>query len=87
MISVPPDVWSEALATAEALPVALVSLPIAPAVAVPEDDAPKAVAARVKFATIVPGEPIVPDRRNFKCPEAPISAVTASVAAFLADVL
>jgi hypothetical protein len=37
-------------------------------------------------ATAVPGEPIVPDRRNLSLPDAPISAVTASVAAFLAAV-
>ena len=81
MTSVPPDVSSEAVATGEALPVALVSLVIEFAVAVPLLDAANAVALNDKVATAVPGEPTVPVSRNFSLPDAPISAVTASVAA------
>jgi hypothetical protein len=85
--TVPPDVSSVAVATAEAFPVALVSEVIALAVAVPDDDAPNAVADSGKVATAVPSEPMVPASRNFRLPLAPMSAVTASVAAFLAAVL
>jgi hypothetical protein len=86
MTTVPAEVSRVAVATAEALPVALVSEVIAFAVAVPEEDAAKAVALRGKVATAVPGAPTVPDSRSFKLPLAPISAVTASVAASLAAV-
>src|SRR4051812_34717770 len=85
--SVPPEVSIEAVATGEALPVAFVSLLIAFAVAVPPEDAANAVAERLSVATAVPGAPIVPVRRNLSLPLAPISAVTASVAAFFAAVL
>lgn len=84
--TVPPDVSRVAVATGEALPVALVSLVIALAVAVPEDEAPKAVAESERVATAVPGDPTVPVRRNFSLPDVPISAVTALVAASLAAV-
>jgi hypothetical protein len=86
MTTVPPEVSSVAVATAEAFPVALVSLLIALAVAVPDDEAPNAVAERLSVATAVPGEPTVPVRRYLSLPDAPISAVTASVAAFRAAV-
>jgi hypothetical protein len=86
--TVPPDVWSVANATAEALPVALVSLVIALAVAVPVEAAPKAVALKDSVATAVPGAATVDgDVRNTSLPLAPIRAVTASVAAFRAAVL
>lgn len=84
--TVPPLVSSVAVATGEALPVAFVSLVIALAVAVPVEDAPKAVADSERVATAVPGEPTVPVRRNFSLPLAPIRAVTASVAALRAAV-
>lgn len=87
MISVPPEVSSEALATAEALPVAFVSDVMALAVAVPEDDAANAVDESGSVATAVPGEPIEPLRRNLRLPLVLISAVTASVAALRAAVL
>lgn len=86
MTTVPPDVSSVAVATEDALPVALVSLVIAFAVAVPVDAAPNAVADSDSVATAVPGDPTVPDSLNLSLPEAPINAVTASVAAFLAAV-
>ena len=82
--TVPPLVSSVAVATGEALPVAFVSLVIAFAVAVPELDAPKAVADSGSVATAVPGEPTVPLKRNLRFPLVPISAVTASVAALRA---
>lgn len=85
--TVPAFVSSVAVATGDALPVALVSLEIALAVAVPELEAPKAVADKLSDATIAPGAPTVPVSRNRKRPEAPISAVTASVAALRAAVL
>ena len=85
--TVPPEVSNVAVATADALPVAFVSDVIAFAVAVPVAEAPNAVADKGNVATAVPGEPTVPVSRNFKLPDAPISAVTASVAAFLAAVL
>ena len=85
--TVPADVSSVAVATAVALPVALVSDVIALAVAVPVADAPKAVALNGHVATAVPGVPTVPVSLNFKFPLAPIKAVTPSVAAFLAAVL
>lgn len=56
------------------------------AVAVPAEDAAKAVELNVNVATAVPGEPMVPEVRNTSLPLAPISAVTASVAAFRAAV-
>ena len=84
--TVPPEVSNVAVATADALPVALVSEVIALAVAVPEDDAANAVADSGSVATAVPGALTVPDRRNFRFPEVPISAVTASVAALRAAV-
>jgi hypothetical protein len=75
-----------AVATAEAFPVALVSEVIALAVAVPDEDAPNAVADRGRVATAVPGAPTVPVSRNLRFPLAPIRAVTASVAALRAAV-
>lgn len=84
--TVPPDVSSVAVATADALPVALVSDVIAFAVAVPLLDAPKAVADSGNVATAVPGAPTVPLKRNLRFPEVPINAVTASVAALRAAV-
>jgi len=80
--NVAPDVCRDAFATAEALPVALVSDVIAFAVATPLDAAPNAVALSGSVATAVPGAPMVPDSLNTRLPDAPISAVTASVAAF-----
>jgi hypothetical protein len=65
----------------------LVSAKIALAVAVPDDDAPKAVALKVSVATAVPGLATeLGEIRKTKLPEVPIRAVTASVAAFLAAV-
>jgi len=87
IISVPPDVCNDALATGEALPVAFVSDVIAFAVATPLDDAPNAVVLSGNVATAVPGDPMVPDSLNTRLPDAPMRAVTASVAAFCADVL
>jgi len=87
MTTVPPDVSSVAVATGLALPVALVSLVMALAVAVPVADAPKAVADSGSVATTVPGEPTVPVRRNFRLPDAPMRAVTESVAALRAAVV
>jgi hypothetical protein len=88
MMAVPPEVCKVANATADALPAALVSLVIALAVAVPVDDAPKAVADKGKVATAVPGAAMVEGEiRNTKFPLVPINAVTASVAALRADVL
>jgi hypothetical protein len=84
--TVPPDVCNVAVATAEALPVAFVSAVIELAVAVPVDDAPKAVADKDNVATAVPGADTVPVVRNTNLPLAPISAVTASVAALRAAV-
>ena len=84
--TVPPEVCNVAVATADALPVALVSEVIALAVAVPEDEAPKAVAESGSVATAVPSAPIVPLVLNTRFPDAPIRAVTASVAAFRAAV-
>jgi hypothetical protein len=85
--TVPPDVSNVAKATADALPVALVSEVIALAVAVPDDDAPNAVAERLNVATAVPGDETVDgEMRNLSLPLVLISAVTASVAAFLAAV-
>lgn len=65
---------------------ALVSLLIALAVAVPDEDVPNAVALKGSVATAVPGDPIVPVSLKTRLPDVPISAVTASVAAFLAAV-
>jgi hypothetical protein len=76
-----------AVATGEALPVALVSLLMAFAVAVPLLDAPNAVELMFSVATAAPGEPTVPDKRNRRRPVEPINAVTASVAALRAAVL
>lgn len=84
--SVAPEVCNEAFATGEALPVAFVSEVIALAVAVPLTESGKASAVKGSVATAVPGAPIVPDRRNTRLPDAPISAVTASVAALRAAV-
>jgi hypothetical protein len=84
---VPPEVSSVAVATGEALPVALVSLVIALAVAVPDELAPKAVDDKGNVATAVPGEPTVPDSLNLRLPDVLIKAVTASVAALRAAVL
>jgi len=75
-----------AVATGEALPVALVSAVIALAVAVPVLDAPNAVALSDSVATVVPGADTVPESRKASLPEAPINAVTASVAALRAAV-
>lgn len=83
----PPLVSSVAVATAEALPVALVSLVMALAVAVPLDDAPKAVADSGQVAAAVPGDPMVPLVRNLRLPLDPMRAVTASVAALRAATL
>jgi hypothetical protein len=85
--TVPPEVSSVAVATGEALPVAFVSDVIAFAVAVPDDDAPNAVADSGNVATAVPGADTVPVSLNLRLPDAPMSAVTASVAAFCAAVL
>lgn len=85
--TVPADVSSVAVATGDALPVALVSDVIALAVAVPDDESANASALSGNVATAVPGAPTVPDSLNFKLPLAPIKAVTASVAAFRAAVL
>lgn len=85
--TVPPLVSSVAVATALALPVALVSLLIAPAVAVPPLLAPKAVAAKLSVATAAPGAPTEPANLNLSMPLAPSSAVTALVAALRAAVL
>jgi hypothetical protein len=84
--TVPALVCSVAVATGLALPVALVSLVIALAVAVPVLAAPNAVALNDSVATTVPGAATVPVKRNASLPLAPISAVTASVAAFRAAV-
>lgn len=84
--TVPPLVSSVAVATGDALPVALVSLVIALAVAVPLELAPNAVADNGNVAAAVPGDDTVPLSRNFRFPLAPINAVTASVAASLAAV-
>ena len=74
-------------ATAEALPAALVSDVIAFAVAVPLDDAPNAVALRGNVAAAALGlATVLPVIRNTRLPDAPISVVTASVAAFRAAV-
>jgi hypothetical protein len=86
--TVPPLVCSVANATGDALPVALVSEVMLLAVAVPLDDAPNAVALKGSVATAVPGEATDEGlMRNTKLPLVPISAVTASVAAFRAAVL
>jgi hypothetical protein len=85
--TVPPEVSSVAVATGEALPVAFVSLVIALAVAVPPLDAANAVALKPRFATDVPGALTVPVKRKRRRPDAPMSAVTASVAALRAAVL
>jgi len=86
--TVPPDVCSVAKATGLALPVALVSLVIAFAVAVPLDADPNAVALKGSVATAVPGDPTEDGlMRNTRLPLVLISAVTASVAAFRAAVL
>jgi hypothetical protein len=86
--TVPPDVCSVANATGEALPAALVSVVMALAVAVPVLDAPNAVALKGSVATAVPGAATVEGlMRKINCPLAPISAVTASVAALRAAVL
>ena len=77
--TVPAEVWSVAVATGEALPVALVSAEMALAVAVPLTAAGNAVALRDNVATTVPGDPTVPDSRNASLPEAPIYAVTALI--------
>lgn len=84
--TVPPDVSNVALATGDALPVAEESDVIALAVAVPLEDAPKAVAENVSVATAVPGAPTVPLNLNLSFPDVPISAVTAFVAASRAAV-
>ena len=82
-----PDVCRVAKATAEALPVALVSELIALAVAVPTDEAPNAVALNGSVATAVPGlATLLGEIRKTRLPEVLISAVTASVAAFRAAV-
>jgi hypothetical protein len=86
--TVPPEVCSVANATADALPVALVSLVIALAVAVPLAAAPNAVALNSSVATAVPGAATVDGlMRNTNRPLVLMSAVTASVAAFRAAVL
>jgi hypothetical protein len=65
-----------------------VSAEIALAVAVPDEEAPNAVAEKVRVATAVPGLAIeLGEIRKTRLPDVPISAVTASVAAFFAAVL
>jgi hypothetical protein len=73
-----------ATATGSPPPSAFVSLEIEFAVAVPLLDAPNAVAERASVATGAFGDPAGRNRRN---PLLPISAVTASVAAFRAATL
>jgi hypothetical protein len=85
--TVPAEVCNVAVATGEALPVALVSEVIALAVAVPVTAAGKAVALSDKRATVVPGALTVPVSRKANLPEVLINAVTASVAALRAAVL
>ena len=63
-MTVPAPVSMVAVATGEALPVALVSLVIEFAVIVPLDDAPNAGLPNDSVATAVPGAPAVPVRRN-----------------------
>jgi hypothetical protein len=75
-----------AVATGDAFPVAFVSLVIAFAVAVPLDASANASADSGSVATAVPGLPTVPVRRNTRLPDAPIKAVTESVAALRAAV-
>jgi len=66
----------------------LVSEAIAPAVAVPLDDAPNAGVAHTSVAAAVPGAPIVPPTLNTSFEPAPSSkSTTAFVAASLAVVL
>lgn len=84
--TVPPEVCNVAVATGDALPVALVSDVIVFAVAVPVEEAPKAVDDNGSVATAVPGEVTVPVSRNTKLPLVLIRAVTASVAALRAAV-
>ena len=84
--TVPPDVCRVAVAIGEALPAAFVSDVMAFAVAVPVEDAPKAVADSGSVATTVPGADTVPVKRNARFPLVLISAVTASVAALRAAV-
>src|SRR5574337_1000723 len=74
--TVPPAVSSVAVANAEALPVALVSLVLLFAVAVPLDAAPNAVALNVRVATAVPGLPAGPVRRNLSFPGPPGSMLS-----------
>lgn len=52
------DVCSDANATGDAFPAALVSLAIAPAVAMPAELAPNAGVANVSVAAAAPGEPM-----------------------------
>jgi hypothetical protein len=82
----PALVCSVAVATGDALPTVFVSVVIAFAVAIPLAAAPNAVADRGHVATTAPGEPTVPDVRKTRLPDAPISAVTALVAALRAAV-
>ena len=84
--TVPPEVCNVAVATGEALPVALVSAVMALAVAVPVEEAAKAVVLKESVATTVPGALTVPVNRNASLPEVLINAVTASVAALRAAV-
>jgi hypothetical protein len=85
--TVPPEVCNVANATGLALPVAFVSLVMALAVAVPVLAAANAVALSGSVATAVPGAATVDGlMRKTRLPLAPISAVTASVAAFRAAV-
>jgi hypothetical protein len=82
MTTTPPEVCSVAVATADALPVAFVSLVMAFAVAMPVAAAAgNAVALRGSVATAVPGAAAVPAKRKTRFPLVPISAVTAFVAA------
>lgn len=76
--TVPPEVSSVAVATAEALPVAFVSLVIEFAVETPATAAPNGVADSVRVATAVPGEPTVPASRNFSFGDVPRAVVWAS---------
>ena len=85
--TVPPEVCKVANATGLALPVAAVSGVIELAVAIPDADAPNAVALKGRVATAVPGEATeLGEIRNTRLPLVLINAVTASVAALRAAV-
>jgi len=79
-----PLVWSVACDTALALPAAFVSEAIAPAVAVPDDEAPKAGVAHVSVAAIAPEAEM---RKHSLLPAPSSWSTTAFVAASLLAVL